>query len=282
VASQVDYAIVFVSTNSGEGHDRESLSLNLIPYAGPNGTSDALVSAVAAANKKTIVVMVSPGPVLTPWRDEVAAIVAAFLPGQEYGTAMADVLWGDYAPTARLPMTMPASETDLGFTQEQYPGVEVPHTIPRPTPTGTVMRSTYTEKLEVGYRYYDAHNVEPAFPFGHGLTYTTFEYGQPKVSEDRSSVKFSVKNTGERDGTEVVQLYISFPSAAGEPPKQLKGFQQVYVVKGDSQQVQLPLNDRSFSIWDVPSHSWKVQKGEYTLMVGASSRDIRSKTSLTL
>merc|ERR1711988_1227296 len=99
---------------------------------------------------------------------------------------------------------MPASETDLGFTQEQYPGVEVPHTFPRPTKTGTVMRSTYTEKLEVGYRYYDAHNVEPAFPFGHGLSYTTFAYSNLKASSD--SVAFTLRNTGDEDGSEVARV----------------------------------------------------------------------------
>jgi beta-glucosidase len=264
-----------VATRSGEGHDRENLNLDDIPYstAGrwqPNASSDHIVSRVAEEANNVIVVMVHPGAILTPWRDDVDAIFAAFLPGQEYGRAVVDLLWGEVEPTARLPLTLPASEDQLGFTKEQYPGV--PREDSRPK-EGWITDTTYSEKLEVGYRYYDAHDLEPAFAFGHGLGYTTVTYSD--LHADKDKVTFSLHNSGERDGVEVVQLYLGFPSNAGEPPKQLKGFKQVSVKQGESMKVTLPLDARALSIWDVGSHSWQVQHGTFTAMVGASSRDIR-------
>jgi len=282
-AAKADAAIIFVATNSGEGHDRENLNLDVIPYSTggrtQNGTSDFLIEQVAATTSKVIVVMVHPGAVLTPWRNSVSGIVAAFLPGQEYGNAVTELLWGDVAPSARLPITMPNAEpeVDLKFTPEQYPG------IPRPFPSadkGWVTDTTYSEKLEVGYRYYDAQNVEPAFAFGHGLTFTTFSYSNLKASSN--VVTFTVKNTGSRAGEEVAQLYLGFPSSAGEPPKQLKGFKRLALAQGESADVVLALNDRSLSIWDVDSHTWKVQQGSFTAMVGTSSRDIRLTSTFTV
>lgn len=266
VAAAADVAIIVASTKSGEGHDREDLTL-YDGWSGDNSTYlydtlvDAVVNACNNGTKKTkiIVVMVSPGAVLTPWRDNVDSIVAALMPGQEYGNALTDILFGDVLPTGRLPFTMPDSENQWGYSEEQYPG------------RNDV--SVYSEGLEVGYRRYDAKNLEPAFPFGHGLTYSTFEYAGIEAKAD--SVSFTVKNTGNRAATEVAQLYLEYPKEAGEPPKVLRAFKAVNIEAGASQQVTLALDSRAVSVWDESSGAWVVSKGTFTALVGRSSRDIK-------
>jgi len=200
----------------------------------------------------------------------VQGIVAAFMPGQEYGNAVVDLLWGEVEPSARLPITLPAEENQIGLTEQQWPGVDL----------DTHPHSTYSEKLEVGYRYYDAHKLEPAFAFGFGLGYTSFNYSGLSVSD--SAVSFTLWNVGKRQGVAVPQLYLGFPKSAGEPPSQLKGFQPVTLKAGEAKKVTLPLTQRMFSIWDVSKHGWAVQSGEFTVMVGASSRDVRLTASLRL
>ena len=133
--------------------------------------------------------------------------------------------------------------------------------------------STYSEKLEVGYRYYDAHNVTPAFPFGHGLSYTSWDYTDLVVTP--TSVTFTLKNAGQRDGTEVVQMYLGFPPSAGEPPKNLKGFRHITLAAGAIAKIKFDLDDRSKSVWDVRKHDWVVATGIFRVYVGASSRDVR-------
>ena len=270
-AAQADVTLVFVYTNSGEGTDRSSMDINDAWNGSPGTNTTSIIEAVANVTKKVVVIIVSPGAVLTPWRSEVSGIIAGFMPGQQYGNAIADVLFGIRPPTGRLPLTFPAQENDLQLVTKQWPGLPAPNPV-----TGIVGDhglSYYAEKLEVGYRFYDAKQVTPAFPFGHGLTYTSFKYSNLVFT--KSSVSFTLTNTGSRDGTEVVQLYMGFPATAGEPPKQLKGFQQVPVNKNGSVQVKLALNDRSFSIWDVSTHAWTIPSGTFTAMVGRSSRDIQ-------
>jgi len=246
-----DVVLVFVATTSAENHDRANLTL---------GSQDVLIQRVATeAKQRTVVVAVTPAALLTPWREHVGAIITPFTPGQEYGNAIADVLFGDVNPSARLPLTFPNSENDINMTQEMYPGKN-----------GI---SVYSEGLEVGYRWYNAHDVAPAFPFGHGLSYTPFLYSGLKVQG--RTVSCSVKNTGDVDGAEVPQLYLGFPASAQEPPKQLKGFQKVMLKAGDSATVTFELADRDLSIWDVSSSQWSVVAGDFDIMVGASSEDIR-------
>lgn len=156
------------------------------------------------------------------------------MPGQEYGNAIADVLFGTVNPSARLPITFPNKENEVGMSQDQYPG--------------TKGISVYSEGMEVGYRWYNAHNVKPAFAFGHGLSYTQFEYSDLQINQRSVSVK--IHNTGDVDGAEVPQLYLGFPTSAHEPPKQLKGFQKVHLKAGKKAKVTFPLTDRDFSIWD--------------------------------
>jgi hypothetical protein len=212
------------------------------------GSEDTLIQNVAKVlGKKTVVVAVTPGALLTPWRDDVGAIVTPIMPGQEYGNAIADVLCGEVNPSAKLPLTFPNKENEVEMTPDMYPGKN-----------GI---SVYSEGLEVGYRWYNAHNVKPAFAFGHGLSYTQFEYSDLKVSQ--RSVSCSVKNVGDVDGAEVPQLYLGFPASAQEPPKQLKGFKKIQLKAGASATVTFPLTDRDFSIWDFSLPSSNCSDGAF-------------------
>lgn len=229
-------------------------------------SEDALIQAVAAsAGDKAAVVAVTPGALLTPWRDDVGAILVPFMPGQEFGNAIADVIFGDHNPSAKLPITFPKEENDIGMTQEQYPGKN-----------GV---SIYSEGLEVGYRWYAAHDVAPAFPFGHGLSYSAFKYSNLEI--DGRTITCKIKNTGAVDGAEVAQLYLGFPQEAGEPPKQLKGFEKVSISAGKSKTVTFSLDDLSFSIWDTKVHDWAVVPGDFKVMVGSSSDDIRLTSTVS-
>jgi len=285
-AAAADVSIVFISTYSGEGRDRATL--------GFDPAMDALVELVAAHSSQTVVVAVSPGAVLTPWRSKVHGLIAAFMPGQEYGNAIADVLFGEVNPSAKLPLTFPDAETDYGFALKQWPGLPSvspecmnwttpghdwahrnqkrcdrahPHAL---RPHGSSM---YTEKLEVGYRRFDAQGIEPAFAFGAGLSYSRWAYSN--LTADATGVSFTLANVGAVDGAEVAQVYLGFPPSAGEPPSQLKGFRKVTVKAGAAAAVTIPLTDRSFSTWDVASHAWKVAAGDFVVHVGSSSRDVR-------
>lgn len=257
-AAKADVALVFAYTTSSEGGDRGSLSLN--------DGGDDLISLVAKANPNTVAVVVTPGALLTPWSDAVKSVLVNFMPGQEYGHAVADVLFGDVNPSGKLPLTFPNIENEVQFTDAMWPGVD--------------LVSTYSEKLEVGYRWYDAHQVIPKFAFGHGLSYTSFTYRGLKG--DKDSFQVSITNSGKVAGSEVVQLYLEFPSSAGEPPMQLKGMQKVSIPAGSSRDVSFAMNDRSYSTWDVSSHGWKVAHGDFKVHVGSSSRDIRVSTTVTV
>ena len=286
-ARGADLAIVVIAQTSSEGQDRATLALN----------QSEIVAPIAKAQPNTIVVAVSPGPFLTPWRDSVRAILDVGLPGEQEGAAVADVLFGDATPAGKLPHTLPKAENEMRMTSRQYPGTppatdggQLEACSVTPTPptadghnprggTGAMPCSPwaahYDEKLEVGYRWYHAHNVTPAFPFGHGLSYTSFEYGSVEATPTHVSVE--VTNVGEVAGAEVAQLYLTFPPSAGEPPRQLKGFAKtpLLAAQGGRASVNFPLSERSFSIWDVATHSWAKVEGEYELHIGSSSSDIR-------
>ena len=242
VAKAAKVAIVFVNTDDSEGRDRPNLEL-------PNH-QDELVEAVAAANPNTIVVLNTGGPVLMPWVDKVSGLIEAWYPGQEDGTAIAAILYGDVNPSGKLPLTFPRTADEIPTsTAAQWPGVNG--------------NSTYSENLDVGYRWYDAHQVQPLFPFGYGLSYTTFKVSNLRVTPAKITgvdlttnvqVDLRVKNTGKREGAEVVQVYVEQPGRNGEPPRQLRAFTKVDLKAGQSKSVSLNLNSRSFSIYD-PDHS---------------------------
>jgi beta-glucosidase len=191
------------------------------------------------------------------------------------GHALADVLFGDVNPSGRLPVTFPVLETDTPLqTPEQFPGVN--------------NTAVYSEGLLIGYRWFDHAGVAPAFPFGHGLSYTTFGYSGLVVvpgapgSGATAVVTFVVTNTGGRPGAEVPQLYVTYPPGAGEPPLSLRGFTKVLLQPGQGANVTLPLSPVDLSVWDVGTHGWAPVPGKFLLSVGASSRDIRLQGALVV
>jgi beta-glucosidase len=257
LATASDVAVCVLATSSSEGGDRGNLKLK------PNEIS--ICSAVGYAQKKTVAVVISPGAVLTDWADNVTALVAAFMAGQEEGNAVADVLFGDVNPSGKLPVTLPNMDNEVGFKPDEYPGVN--------------LQEYYREQLNVGYRWYLTHGVKPRFPFGFGLSYTQFSLSGLTLTGRQASV--TLTNTGMAAGAEVVQLYVEFPKSAGEPPLQLKGFQKVLLNAKDTKTVQFNLLDRDLSIWDVTTHAWKIVPGTYVLHVGTSSEDLPLQVSLT-
>jgi len=268
-AKGADVALVFASDSSIEGKDKTCLNLSCptdaqAPTLGAStNDQDALIESVAAANPHTVVVLETGGPVLTPWRGKVPAILEAWDPGEDGGTAIARVLFGDVDPAGRLPVTFPNSPDDLPTAgdPEKYPGVGE--------------TETYKEGVLVGYRWFDAKRLQPAFPFGAGLSYTSFALSDLRLSAGEASVL--VRNTGKRKGTQTVQVYVDIPSpAAGapQPPRQLKGFAKVELAPGAAKRVPVALDDRSFSSYDVGRAAWRVAPSCYVVEVGTSSRDI--------
>jgi beta-glucosidase len=215
------------------------------------------------------------GPVLTPWREKVAGLVEAWYPGQMGGPAISRVLFGDVDPGGRLPATFPNAERDIPTAgdKRKYPGV--------------ADRVDYLEETLVGYRWYDAKKIGPAFPFGFGLSYTSFRYGKlrAKPSKDGKGARitFDVVNTGKRRGIAVPQLYVGIPApAAGEEqaPRQLKGFARLDLKPGRRKRVVLKLTERDLSSWDTSANGWKVVPGCYPLAIGRSSRSTVAKGKL--
>ena len=207
-----------------------------------------------------------------PWLEQVPAVLECWYGGQEMGSALASVLFGDVNPSGKLPVTFPRSEREMPLSSpEQYPGVNgVAH---------------FSEGLAVGYRGYDQFEIEPLFPFGYGLSYTSFTYSElrvePETSEGTSpiQVSFTLTNTGSRRGAEVAQVYLGLPTSTGEPPKRLVGWAKVELMPGETKEVSVTLdpNDtsRPLSYWDDNTNGWEIAHGDYVVYVGASSRDIR-------
>jgi beta-glucosidase len=278
LARSSDVAIVFAVQHASEGMDLENLSL-------PNH-QDALIEAVAAANPHTIVVLETGGAVLMPWIDKVAGVVEAWYPGIRGSEAIANLLFGDVNPSGKLPLTFPKSEADLPHPiHVEPPKPDAEHPIPKlagaPGLIGMAMGIGpffdvhYDEGLKVGYKWYDAEKKPVLFPFGYGLSYTTFTYSGLKItSGERATVSFTVKNTGKRAGTEIAQVYASLPQSAGEPPNRLVGWTRVDLAPGESKQATVTVNRDRLSVFDEETDSWKLPAGQYTVRVGASSRDL--------
>jgi beta-glucosidase len=266
VAAGADIAVVFAADYQSEFVDRRCLSLECPPW---NGDQDGLIEAVAGANKRTVVVVETGGPVLTPWRDKAPAILEAWYPGSAGGAAIARVLFGDADPGGRLPATFPSSEDQYPYhgDEEAYPGVaEEVH---------------YKEGVFVGYRWFDQKNLKPAFPFGHGLSYTKWKLERPKLRGRRVAVR--VRNTGKRKGSTVVQLYLGLPStdAVPEPPRQLKGFRKLVLRGGRSKVVRFKLSDRDLAYWNSDANGWRIAPGSYRVELGFSSRKLRRVGTIT-
>jgi beta-glucosidase len=210
---------------------------------------------VAAVNPRTVVVVNSGAPVLLPWIDEVATVLVSWFPGQEFGNALADVLTGTVEPGGRLPVTWPASEEGL----------------PSVTPVNGEL--PYDEGLLIGYRWYLATGRTPAFPFGHGIGYTTWAYEEMAVHGD--SVTVTVRNSGSRSGREVVQLYASRPdSAVQRAPLWLVGCATVQAAAGETVEAVITIGDRNFRHWDSSAHAWTTEPGTYQLLAGRSVADL--------
>ncbi len=252
-ARHASVAIVFAGAPQAEGVDRPSL---LLP-----GDANALISAVAAANPRTVVVLNTGGAVLMPWINDVAAVLEAWYPGQEDGIATAAVLEGQVDPSGHLPLTFPAmSDPSPVGTAAQFPGVD-----------GTV---DYTEGLDIGYRWYQANNVAPLFPFGYGLSYTSFTLSHPALDRQRHEVdaKVTVTNTGSRAGTAVVQAYLHYPQAAAEPPQQLRSFAAVSLKPGQASVVHLTLPSSAFQAY--LNGGFRTVPGTYSIDIGQSSANL--------
>ncbi|HEV7680314.1 MAG TPA: glycoside hydrolase family 3 C-terminal domain-containing protein [Candidatus Dormibacteraeota bacterium] len=240
-----------------EGRDRPSLALP--------GDQDELVRRVLEANPRTVVVVNSGAPVAMPWADQAAAVLMVWYPGEEGAAALADILTGAAEPGGRLPITFPRRMEDVAAWRS-YPGADG--------------RVEYGEGVLVGYRQFDSDGTEPAFCFGHGLGYTTFEYGEPRLDGrgDDMTVSVTVTNAGTRRGGEVVQLYVAGgPSPVPRPEQELRAFTKVTLDAGESRDVVLRLDARAFSYWDTDVADWVAPAGRYELRVGASSRDIRQR-----
>jgi beta-glucosidase len=268
-ATEADVALVFIGTGDeweSEGFDRPDMELP--------GRQVELLEKVAAANPNTVVVLNTGSPISVPWIDKVAAVVEAWFPGQECGNAIADVLFGDVNPSGKLSQTWPARlEDNPAFIN--YPGENG--------------RVVYGEGLFVGYRYYDVKKIEPRFPFGYGLSYSTFEYGNLRLDRaeyargEAITVSVDVTNTGSRAGQEVVQLYVrDVESRLVRPEKELKAFAKVALEPGETQSVTLTLDERATSFYDDAQAQWVAEAGEFEVLVGASSRDIRCTGVFTL
>lgn len=266
-ARQSEVAVVCVSTmgQEGEGGDRPSMAL-------PRDQDD-LIQAVAAVNKRTVVVINNGTPVdMRAWVGRVPAIVETWFPGQEGGAALAAILFGDVNPSGKLPDTLAARREeypDFG----NFPGVR------------NVVK--YEEEIYVGYRHFDKRKIGPLFPFGHGLSYTSFRYGKVAVSAPSANgtrtASVRITNTGRREGAEVVQLYVHVPKPKIDRPiRELKGFQKVSLAPGETKTVTIAVPPRSLAYCDVPGKRWKADAGSYEIEVGASSRDIRGKARFTL
>jgi beta-glucosidase len=255
LARRCDVAIVFAIRVEGEGFDLPDLSL---PWG-----QDAIIDAVASANPNTIVVLETGNPVAMPWRDEVRAVVEAWYPGQAGGRAIAEVLTGAVNPSGRLPITFPA---DLAQTpRPELPGLG--------EPWGTPTTIRYDEGAEVGYRWFAAQGARPLYAFGHGLSYTTFAHGDLEVTGgDTITASFTVTNTGEREGADVPQLYLT--DAAGDQRMRLLGFERVQLAPGESRSVTVKAEPRLLARYDADAGRWHIAEGGYRVALGKAADDL--------
>jgi beta-glucosidase len=262
-AKRADVVIAFGIRVEGEGFDSADLSL---PWG-----QDAVIDAVASANPNTIVVLETGNPVTMPWRDKVKAIAQAWYPGQAGAQAIAEVLTGAVNPSGRLPITFPES-------LDQTPRPELPGL---GTPWGTPVTIAYDEGAEIGYRWFAKTGAKPLYAFGHGLSYTTFEYGDLEVEGgDTVTATFTVTNTGDRAGADVPQLYLT--DAAGDKRMRLLGFERVELEPGQSERVMLTADRRLLGRFDAPAGQWRIDAGTYEVALGraADALDLTAQTTL--
>jgi len=283
----VDVAVVVLASTSSEGHDRpRNLTL---------GQSDLVDSIASVKPSSTVVITVSPGPYVAPWADSVAAIVDFGLSGEQEGNAVADVLLGDVTPSGKLPHTLPLTANDMNWTERQYPGIPpLPNAsispcteIPRGLSNFSRCAPTvayYDERTLFGYRFYEAHDTRPRFPFGHGLSYAAFQYSSLTISG--RNITLTVKNVALpaiHTGAEVVQVYVTYPGEGAVA--QLRGFHKTQDLRPGQVEVITfsDLNDdRWLSVWNSTIHEWSLVQGTHKIQVGSSSEDIRATAELSV
>ena len=256
-AAAASVAVVFANLGESEGSDLTSIDLGT--------TQDNLITSVAAANPNTIVVLNTGSAVTMPWLSSVKGVLEAWYPGQEDGTAIGNVLFGNYDPSGHLTVTFPTSLSQVpASTTAQWPGTG-----------GTVQ---YSEGIDVGYRWYDSKSLTPLYPFGYGLSYTSFSFSNLQVGSltagGAATVTATVTNTGSRSGADVAQLYVDDPSASGQPPLQLEGFQRVNLAAGASTTVTFTLTQQNLQYWNSSSNAWATSTGNYGIEVGDSSANL--------
>jgi len=280
LAKSADVAVVFAYQWESEGMDLPTLALA--------HNQDALIAAVTAANPHTVVVLESGSPLLMPWVDAAAAIVEAWYAGSDGANALGNVLFGSVNPSGKLPNTFPKSDADLPHPTITQPPPESRHFDGAVTPEKwaaglPAFQVTYDEGIKVGYKWYDAEKKPVLFPFGFGLSYTTYRYSGLTVTPgDKVKVSFTVTNTGARDGAEIAEVYAALPASAEEPPKRLIGWSKVQLKAGEKKTVDLEIDPKYLSIYDEGKDGWTLLPGEYTILAGGSSDKLPLTATVSL
>jgi beta-glucosidase len=285
LAKASNVAIVFAVQHTYENMDLPSLSL-------PEN-QDALIEAVAAANPHTIVVLETGGPVTMPWIDKVSAVIEAWYPGIRGSEALANILFGDVNPSGKLPLTFARTEADLPHPKHvDQPAIDPDHpvtplpnlpVVPGISTNQTPFDAVYDEGLKVGYKWYDSEKKEPLFPFGFGLSYTTYAYSEFKATSDNGlTVTFKVKNTGNRVGEETAQVYLTLPASTHEPPRRLVGWSKIALGPGEQKDVTVKVEPQMVSVFNPDKNLWEVVPGEYKVWAGRSSRDLPLSATIAL
>ena len=285
-AKSSDVALVFAYQWESEAKDLPTLALST--------DQNALIEEVAAANPHTVVVLETGGPVTMPWIDRVAGVVEVWYPGIRGAEALSAILAGQENPTGKLAITFPRSDADLPHPRIILPppssdlnvalaGGDISNFMSVAAKGLPPFDIHYDEDLKVGYKWYDAEHKDVLFPFGYGLSYTDYRYSNLSVKKDNSLVvTFSLKNTGERAGTEIAQVYASLPKAAGEPPRRLIGWMRVSLGPGEVKQVSIPIEKSLLTVFDEAGDRWSLVPGTYTIFAGGSSRDLPLRKEVPL
>ena len=266
IAKEVDEVILLVGTNSDwetEGNDRVDFNLP--------GEQNTLIEKVLEINPNAIIVLNTGSPVDMPWVNKAKSILQSWYAGQEYGDALFEILTGLVNPSGKLPTTFPKRIKDTP-AYSCYPGEN--------------LQMSYDEKLLIGYKWYDRKKIEPLFHFGHGLSYTNFEYSNLRISNSHQNdfiCSFDIENIGDVSGFEISQCYISFMNCdEDEPIKKLQGFDKTHINSGEIKKIEICLDSKSFSTWDIKNHQWEIKKGVFNILIGSSSNDIKLKDSINL
>lgn len=271
LAKSADIAVVFADQYMSEGGDAPTLSL-------PNGQNE-LIAAVAAANPHTVVVLITGNPVSMPWINQVAGVMEAWYPGVAGGQAIANLLFGNVVPSAKLPITFAKSADDLphgaifGASQGSSDAGSSGHWVPDDQPRQTFV-ADYNEGVRFGYKWFDSEKKQPLFPFGYGLSYTRFQYRDLHVDAVRKAVTFTIDNVGDLKGTEIAEIYVELPKTSGEHFRRLAAWQRVPLDAGEHKTITVPLEPLAIAVFDGKKDAWTWAPGQYTVLVGGSSRDL--------